>query len=301
MSELTTPNPENNLTALAYRAPEVADMFTTLEAFNASWKIAGALCEMSMLAPHFRGQENRSNCMMLLNIAHSYRHMGIGPFTVAQNLVPVNGKYGWLGQFVAALVNVSKRFAEDLRYEFDGEGDQYGCTAVSKRKDGSDIRGTKITWEMVKAEGWYSKSGSKWKTMPQQMFLYRAAAFFGRAYTPDLLMGFGTADELEDMRDVTPQAPSKGDTLTAMLMGASRPETITAANPTTNVHTAFQELKDELVDAGFSQQGGAEVKEALDNIGAILDTAKPFSQEDSIWEDMKLAEAERVAEEKRNG
>jgi hypothetical protein len=31
------------------------------------------------------------------------------------------------------------------------------------------------------------------------MFRYRAAAFFGRLYAPDVLMGMGTADEAEDI------------------------------------------------------------------------------------------------------
>jgi hypothetical protein len=48
---------------------------------------------------------------------------------------------------------------------------------------------------MAKAEGWYNKAGSKWKTMPELMLMYRAAAFFARLYTPDLTMGFKTAEE----------------------------------------------------------------------------------------------------------
>ena len=53
---------------------------------------------------------------------------------------------------------------------------------------------------MVKAEGWYDKSGSKWKTMPDQMFRYRAAAFFARAFCPDVLMGLQTVEETRDVR-----------------------------------------------------------------------------------------------------
>jgi hypothetical protein len=52
---------------------------------------------------------------------------------------------------------------------------------------------------MAKAEGWYNKAGSKWKTMPELMLMYRAAAFFARLYTPDLTMGFKTAEENLDI------------------------------------------------------------------------------------------------------
>lgn len=206
--------------ALVHAAPEVGDMFTTIAAFEASQRMAVALSKCDLLPKQY--QNNAANCMVLISIAHRFRHMGIDPFMVAQQLVAVNGKYGWQGQFVMALVNGSRRFLQDLEYVFDGEGDDYGCTAVTKTKDGlKEIRGTKITWKMVKAEGWFGKSGSKWQTMPEQMFRYRAAAFFGRAYTPDLLMGFHTADELEDvgMKDVTPGV-DKGANLTEMVMGA---------------------------------------------------------------------------------
>jgi hypothetical protein len=57
---------------------------------------------------------------------------------------------------------------------------------------------------MVKAEGWDSKSGSKWKSIPSQMFCYRAAAFFGRLYCPERLLGMQTAEELQDITKTTP-------------------------------------------------------------------------------------------------
>lgn len=51
---------------------------------------------------------------------------------------------------------------------------------------------------MVKAEGWLDKSGSKWKTMPDQMFQYRSASFFGRIYAPDVLNGMHSVEEIKD-------------------------------------------------------------------------------------------------------
>ena len=53
--------------------------------------------------------------------------------------------------------------------------------------------------QMAKDEGWSTKSGSKWRTMPEQMMKYRAAAFFARVYCPNVLMGFQTTDEINDV------------------------------------------------------------------------------------------------------
>jgi hypothetical protein len=44
-----------------------------------------------------------------------------------------------------------------------------------------------------------NKPGSKWKTMLEQMFQYRAASFFGRIYAPDILKGMHSIDEVRDM------------------------------------------------------------------------------------------------------
>jgi hypothetical protein len=63
-------------------------------------------------------------------------------------------------------------------------------------------------------EGWYSKAGSKWKTMPELMLRYRAAAFFGRLYAPEILMGMKTVEEIEDVVDLEPDEYSSVATKT---------------------------------------------------------------------------------------
>ena len=61
---------------------------------------------------------------------------------------------------------------------------------------------TPITMEMAIKEGWYTKSGSKWQTMPRLMLQYRAASFWQRAYAPEISMGMITQEEARDIEDV---------------------------------------------------------------------------------------------------
>ena len=61
---------------------------------------------------------------------------------------------------------------------------------------------------MAKAEGWLDKNGSKWKTMPEQMLMYRAATFFCRVYCPEVLAGVQTSDEIIDIGYVEPTSNS---------------------------------------------------------------------------------------------
>jgi hypothetical protein len=92
-----------------------------------------------------------------------------------------------------------------------GKSDRY-CVAWAKSKaDKTTLEVPKITLEMAKSEGWSTKNGSKWITMPELMLRYRAAAFFARLYAPDITLGMLTAEEAIDTteRDVTPLAESK--------------------------------------------------------------------------------------------
>jgi hypothetical protein len=130
------------------------------------------------------------------------QRIGASPFAVMQNLHLIQGRPSWSATFLIATVNHSKRF-EPLRFEVDGEdasAKTYRVRAYAKdRESGVICYGAWITWKMVEAEGWSKKAGSKWLTMPEQMFLYRAAAFWARVYAPEVSIGLHTVEEVQDV------------------------------------------------------------------------------------------------------
>jgi hypothetical protein len=202
-------------------AVDTADMFATQAGFELAQRMANALSKSTMLPKDF--QNNVPNCLVLLDLASRFKHMGISPFTIAQQLVIVHGRPAWYGQFVIALINGIELFAFPLKFRFDGDGDDYGGTAWTAAKDdvSNKLEGVKITRRMVKAEGW--DKNAKWRNMEQQMFQYRAAAFFGRVNCPQLLMGYHTADEIEDtVKDVTPRVSEDATDDLATAVGGSR-------------------------------------------------------------------------------
>ena len=77
--------------------------------------------------------------------------------------------------------------------------------------------------EMAKREGWATKSGSKWQTMPELMIRYRAAAFWGRLYASDLLFGMQTQEEALDVQPVTVTENSVAD-LNANIGAKAKPQ-----------------------------------------------------------------------------
>jgi hypothetical protein len=171
-------------------------------AFSLAVRRARALCSSTLVPNTYQGEDNLGNAMIALDIAD---RTGMPPLMVMQHLYIVHGKPGWSATFLIATVNACGRFTP-LRFETDG-GDNpaaksYRVRAVARDKATDEtLRGTWITWAMADGEGWSTKKDSKWKTMPEQMFMYRAAAFWTRAYAPELSLGLQTADELQDVHE----------------------------------------------------------------------------------------------------
>jgi hypothetical protein len=146
-----------------------------------------------MVPEHFR--ENIGNCVIALNYAH---RAGIDPFMAMQKMYIIHGKPAVETQLQIALFNKGGRFSP-LKYKISGTGDARECVAIAKDlESGETIEGPPVSIKMAKDEGWYSKNGSKWKTLPELMLRYRAAAFFIRLYAPETTLGLHTPEELMD-------------------------------------------------------------------------------------------------------
>lgn len=199
MSQTTLADLQTSAVAKRHQdQPPVAMSFFNMEGFELMQRIANAFSKSDLVPKQYQG--NLPNCMIALDMA---QRIGANPLMVMQNLYVVHGTPGWSSKFLIATVNTCGRYSS-MRYEWKGEPGKpdYGCRAWTIEKStGERLDGIWVTWKMVNDEGWATKNGSKWKTMPDQMFIYRAAAFWQRAYAPDLGMGLQTAEELQDVID----------------------------------------------------------------------------------------------------
>lgn len=191
----TIENLRTSAVASHRQAPAPMSFFTA-DGFELMQRIAKAFMASDLVPQQYQG--NLPNCLIALDMA---QRIGANPLLVMQNLYVVHGTPGWSSKFLIATVNTCGRFSS-MRYEWKGEPNtpEYGCRAWAVEKDtGERLDGIWVTWSMVKSEGWSGKKGSKWLTMPDQMFIYRAAAFWQRVYAPDLAMGLQTAEEVRDV------------------------------------------------------------------------------------------------------
>lgn len=198
--------------------------FSSQDNFEAAQRMAKALCSSSLVPKDYQG--NLPNTLIAMELAS---RVGASVFMVMQNLDIIHGRPSWRSQFLIATVNASGRFTP-LRFRFEGEetSDTWGCRAVAMdRETGEECVGPLVTIGMAHKEGWATKSGSKWKTLPELMLHYRAATFWTRLYAPELSMGMATHEEYEDV-GALPQPSTRARDLTAALSdAAAEPRVIT--------------------------------------------------------------------------
>jgi len=162
------------------------------EGFDQMQRISKFLSASDIIPKEFKG--NVANCMVACMAASD---MNKTPFFIMQNACVIHGKLSWNSTYIISAINVSGIFTP-LRFRYSK--DKTECTAYATEiQTGEVVEGITLTMAMADAEGWSTKSGSKWKTMPQLMLQYRAATFFGRAYVPHVLNGMQTADEAQDV------------------------------------------------------------------------------------------------------
>lgn len=196
-------------------------IYTDMTAFEAAQRIAKMLITSTLIPKEY--QQNLPNTLIAIEVA---LRTGNSPLMVMQNLDIIQGRPSWRSTYVISAINSCGRFSP-LEFEYADRGnetvayhwyDGFGqnrqkkqgsitirnitCVAYATNRSGKLMRGPEVSIAMAVREGWYTKSDSKWPTMPELMLSYRAAKFFGNLFCPDILMGMHSADEVIDITPV---------------------------------------------------------------------------------------------------
>jgi hypothetical protein len=172
-------------------------MWNDLGLMKMAMQTAKILAGSTAVPDAYKGKPG--DCMIAIDLSN---RMGISPISVMQFSQVVKGNFTWKGQACKALVDGNGKFTGSRYVMFGKPGtDDWGCRLEATNKITGDlVVGPEVTIKMAKDEGWYDKNGSKWKTMPDLMLRYRAAAFFARTECPESLMGFYTSEEMNDIK-----------------------------------------------------------------------------------------------------
>lgn len=183
---------------VAVKQSEVVVGFNSAQGFELLQRQAKMFNSSTLVPPQYQGEQNFGNAVIALEMAS---RMNASPLMVMQNLYIVYGNPGWSSKFLISMFNQCGRFSA-IKYKETGVRgtDSQGIVAyTTELATGEIILGPEVTISIAKQEGWYDKKGSKWKTMPDQMLRYRAAAWLIRTTAPELSMGLQTADEVIDV------------------------------------------------------------------------------------------------------
>ena len=170
----------------------------TVRGLNAMTALATKLVGATFLPESIRN--NVGDIFILLDMRQRLNQSLLG---VAQSIYMVHGNPSFSSKFLISCFNTCGRYSS-IKYEYFGTPgtDEWGCRAYAKElASGEVVVGPDVTIAMAKAEGWAGKNGSKWKTMPQLMLAYRAAAFMIRTTAPEISLGMMTTEELQDTVD----------------------------------------------------------------------------------------------------
>lgn len=173
-------------------------IFGSSDNFMMATQMAKAFAGSTIVPKDYQG--HFENGLVAIELA---TRMKISPLAVMQNLDIIQGRPSWRASFLIGMINGSGKYDMELQFleEQDKNGKPFACTCWTE-KDGRKVTGIKVDMNMVNAEGWNRKPGSKWVTMPQVMLRYRAASFFARMNCPELTSGLYTTEEVSEFTEI---------------------------------------------------------------------------------------------------
>ena len=239
---------------------EHQDRKTELEVkkFELEQRKAKAFVATDFFPAHLRKGNETANIGTAIIVLDLAQRMNIGALEVAQSIYIIHGKPSFETKFLVARLNSSGLLKGRLQTIVSPDGNSAHCEAIDAQT-GQLLKGTTITMGMARREGWLSKNGSKWQTMPELMMKYRAQSFFINEFFPEVKYGLKTSDEAEDIVTFEPNEQSKISpkaSLNELLSSSEKPNSSVGAKNS-------QTEKAEYIEAAPIEVEIATVKENL--------------------------------------
>ena len=122
--------------------------------------------------------------------------LGLSPMQSLTSIAVINGRAGVWGDGLIALCRQSP-LCEDIIETLDGEGDARTATCIARRRGATQVM-SRFTVADAKRAGLFGKAGP-WTQYPDRMLTNRARGFALRDAFPDVLRGFKSVEELQDI------------------------------------------------------------------------------------------------------
>ena len=171
--------------------------------FEHMYRIAEAMASAPIIPDHLRGRwlnkndfeeyslnQIKGNCFRIVNQAVRW---GIDPFAIVDETYVTGGKLAYQGKVIAALVNTRAPLKERLKYTYSGERGKDNLTIHVSGTFEGEANPSAITLSVAQAK----TQNAMWIKDPEQKLVYSGVIRWARRYTPELILGVVTDDDIE--------------------------------------------------------------------------------------------------------
>ena len=134
-----------------------------------------------------------ANCFRIVNQALRW---GMDPFAVMDETYFVQGRMGYQGKLVVAVVNTRAGLKTRLTATYEGAGDNRKVTVSGTFSGEMEPRTVEWTVAQGKTEG-----NAMWKKDPDQKLFYSAAMRWARRHCPEVVLGVSIVEDLETIAE----------------------------------------------------------------------------------------------------
>lgn len=163
--------------------------------FDQAQRVAMTMAQSTLTPKHLKGStvhETAANCFRVVNQALQW---GMNPFAVMDKTYFIDGRMGYEGQLVAAVVQERAGLRGRLKAEYDGKGEDRRVTVSGTFKDETEPR--TIEWTVRQGR---TKNGM-WSTNPDQKLWYSGVIQWARRHCPAVILGVATDDDLDVIQE----------------------------------------------------------------------------------------------------
>jgi hypothetical protein len=261
------------------------------QAMDSMIKLAEIMATGKATVPaEYRG--NPGDCLAVVMQAVQWR---MNPYAVAQKTHFVSGKIGYEAQLINAVITSLAPTEDRIHYEWYGPWEKViGKFEIKKGEKGeyrvpawhlADEEGIGVkAWATIKGESEprmldlllaqaRTRNSTLWADDPRQQLAYLAVKRWARLYTPDVIMGVYSPDEVEEIRPASEKNMGAAEVVRDKLGGQQAPDLPTvlesiakAATPDKMQAARVQVAK--LADSSERKQAGETWKSRLAELKA---------------------------------
>ena len=188
---------------IVHDTSEIAHLMDSAR-FDQAQKIARAMAFSTLMPAHLNKnltpEQAIANCFRVVNQALRW---GMDPFAVADETYFVQGRVGYQGKLVAAIIQTRAGLVGRLRAEYSGTGDARKIILSGRLQGEQTDRVVDVTVGQAKT------GNTMWKSDPDQKLYYSAAIKWARRHTPEIILGVSTDDDLERIQESQPTGPAE--------------------------------------------------------------------------------------------